>query len=85
MMGTSIPRRLHAADIIGLSFSARAQQIKAQKDAAGLELASASGQNVELTPAHLAELAKAFPPGAAAGSRYPESQLVHMDSEKKAS
>jgi len=32
-----------------------------------------------------AELAKAFPPGAAAGSRYPESQLVHMDSEKKTS
>jgi pyridoxine 4-dehydrogenase len=42
-------------------------------------------QNVKLTPAHLAELAKAFPPGAASGSRYPESQLVHMDSEKKAS
>lgn len=41
--------------------------------------------NVRLTPAHLAELAKAFPPGAAAGSRYPESQLVHMDSERKAS
>jgi pyridoxine 4-dehydrogenase len=38
--------------------------------------------DVKLTPAHLAELAKAFPPGAAAGSRYPESQLVHMDSEK---
>jgi aryl-alcohol dehydrogenase-like predicted oxidoreductase len=37
---------------------------------------------VKLTPAHLAELAKAFPPGAAAGERYPESQLVHMDSEK---
>jgi pyridoxine 4-dehydrogenase len=40
---------------------------------------------VKLTAAHLAELAKAFPPGAAAGSRYPESQLLHMDSEKKAS
>ena len=40
---------------------------------------------VKLTPAHLAELAKAFPPDAAAGSRYPESQLAHMDSEKKAS
>src|SRR5215475_13574582 len=38
--------------------------------------------DVKLTPAHLAELAEAFPPGAAAGSRYPESQLVHMDSEK---
>jgi aryl-alcohol dehydrogenase-like predicted oxidoreductase len=41
--------------------------------------------DVKLTQAHLAELAKAFPPGAAAGSRYPESQLVHMDSERKAS
>jgi aryl-alcohol dehydrogenase-like predicted oxidoreductase len=40
---------------------------------------------VKLTAAHLAELAKAFPPGAAAGSRYQESQLLHMDSEKKAS
>jgi pyridoxine 4-dehydrogenase len=35
-----------------------------------------------LTEAHLATLAKAFPPGIAAGARYPESQLVHMDSEK---
>ena len=41
--------------------------------------------DVKLTPAHLAELAKAFPLGAAAGERYPESQLAHMDSEKKAS
>lgn len=41
--------------------------------------------DVKLTPAHLTELAKAFPPGAAAGDRYPEAQLVHMDSEKKAS
>ena len=40
---------------------------------------------VKLTPTHLAELAKAFPPDVAAGSRYPESQLVHMDSERKAS
>jgi pyridoxine 4-dehydrogenase len=38
---------------------------------------------VKLSPAHLAELAKAFPPGIAAGERYPESQLVHMDSERK--
>jgi aryl-alcohol dehydrogenase-like predicted oxidoreductase len=38
---------------------------------------------VTLKPAHLASLAKAFPPGAAAGGRYPEEHLVHMDSEKK--
>jgi aryl-alcohol dehydrogenase-like predicted oxidoreductase len=40
--------------------------------------------NVKLTNAHLTSLAKAFPPGAAAGHRYPESQLAHMDSEKQA-
>jgi aryl-alcohol dehydrogenase-like predicted oxidoreductase len=38
--------------------------------------------DVKLTDAHLAALAKAFPPGAAAGNRYPEAQLAHMDSEK---
>jgi aryl-alcohol dehydrogenase-like predicted oxidoreductase len=38
---------------------------------------------VKLTDAHLAALAKTFPPGAAAGARYPESQLAHMDSEKR--
>jgi len=38
--------------------------------------------DVKLTDAHLAALAKAFPPGAAAGARYPETQLAHMDSEK---
>ena len=38
--------------------------------------------DVKLTQAHLASLAKAFPPGAAAGNRYPDSQLAHMDSEK---
>ena len=38
--------------------------------------------DVKLTPAHLAALANAFPPGAAAGARYPEAQLTHMDSEK---
>jgi aryl-alcohol dehydrogenase-like predicted oxidoreductase len=37
---------------------------------------------VKLTLAHLAALANAFPPGAAAGARYPAAQLVHMDSEK---
>ncbi len=39
--------------------------------------------DVKLTPAHLAKLAAAFPPDAAAGARYPDSQLVHMDSEKR--
>jgi pyridoxine 4-dehydrogenase len=38
--------------------------------------------DVKLTPAHLAALAKAFPPGVASGARYAEAQLVHMDSEK---
>jgi aryl-alcohol dehydrogenase-like predicted oxidoreductase len=38
--------------------------------------------DVKLTPAHLAALEKAIPVGAAAGARYPEAQLVHMDSEK---
>jgi aryl-alcohol dehydrogenase-like predicted oxidoreductase len=37
-----------------------------------------------LTPEQLAALAKAFPPGIGAGARYPEAQLVHMDSEKPA-
>jgi len=46
-------------------------------------LAEALGsRDVKLTTAHLAALAKAFPPGAAAGARYPEAQLAHMDSEK---
>jgi pyridoxine 4-dehydrogenase len=39
--------------------------------------------DVKLTPAHLAALNAAFPPGVAAGNRYPDSQLVHMDSEKQ--
>jgi aryl-alcohol dehydrogenase-like predicted oxidoreductase len=38
---------------------------------------------VKLTAADLADLAKAFPPGAAAGGRYPEEHLAHMDSEKR--
>jgi pyridoxine 4-dehydrogenase len=38
---------------------------------------------VKLSPSHLAELAKAFPPGIAAGERYPEAQLAHMDSERR--
>jgi aryl-alcohol dehydrogenase-like predicted oxidoreductase len=40
--------------------------------------------DVKLTDAHLAALAKAFPPGVAAGGRYPEEHLRHMDSEKPA-
>jgi aryl-alcohol dehydrogenase-like predicted oxidoreductase len=36
-----------------------------------------------LTKAQLAELAQAFPPGIAAGGRYPEEHLAHMDSEKR--
>jgi aryl-alcohol dehydrogenase-like predicted oxidoreductase len=48
-------------------------------------LAEALGAlDVKLTPAQLATLAKAFPPGVAAGARYPEAQLVHMDSERPA-
>jgi aryl-alcohol dehydrogenase-like predicted oxidoreductase len=39
--------------------------------------------DVKLTDAHLAALAKAFPPGVAVGARYPEAQLAHMDSERK--
>jgi len=38
---------------------------------------------VKLTPAHLTALAKAFPPDVAAGGRYPEEHLKHMDSEKR--
>jgi aryl-alcohol dehydrogenase-like predicted oxidoreductase len=38
--------------------------------------------DVKLTPTHLTALAKAFPPGVAAGGRYPEEHLKHMDSEK---
>jgi aryl-alcohol dehydrogenase-like predicted oxidoreductase len=38
---------------------------------------------VKLSDAHLAALAKAFPPGIASGNRYPDAQLAHMDSEKR--
>jgi pyridoxine 4-dehydrogenase len=37
---------------------------------------------VSLSPADLAEIERAIPPDAAAGARYPEAQLVHMDSER---
>jgi aryl-alcohol dehydrogenase-like predicted oxidoreductase len=49
-------------------------------------LAEALGAlDVTLTNAHLAALAKTFPPGVASGNRYPDQQLAHMDSEKRAS
>jgi pyridoxine 4-dehydrogenase len=38
--------------------------------------------DVKLRPADLAALEKAIPVGAAAGARYPEAQLAHMDSER---
>jgi aryl-alcohol dehydrogenase-like predicted oxidoreductase len=38
--------------------------------------------DVKLTPAHLSALEQAIPADAAAGHRYPEAQLAHMDSEK---
>ena len=47
-------------------------------------LAEALGAlDVKLSADHLAELAKALPPGAAAGERYPAAALAHMDSETK--
>lgn len=39
-------------------------------------------QDVTLSANQLADLDRAIPKGAAAGARYPESQLAHMDSEK---
>ena len=39
--------------------------------------------DIRLTDAHLAALAKAFPPGVASGNRYADAQLAHMDSEKR--
>ncbi len=47
-------------------------------------LAEALGAlNLKLSAEDLARLAKALPPGAAAGERYPAAALAHMDSEKK--
>ena len=47
-------------------------------------LAEALGAlDVKLTAAQLAKLADTFPPGVAAGERYPQSQLAHMDSEHR--
>jgi pyridoxine 4-dehydrogenase len=47
-------------------------------------LAEALGAlEVKLSAEDLARLAKALPPGAAAGERYPSALLAHMDSERK--
>jgi len=47
-------------------------------------LAEALGAlNLKLSADDLARLANALPPGAAAGGRYPEAALAHLDSEKK--
>jgi hypothetical protein len=40
--------------------------------------------DVKLTASDLAALAKAFPPGTAAGERYPAAALAYMDSESSA-
>jgi aryl-alcohol dehydrogenase-like predicted oxidoreductase len=40
--------------------------------------------DVKLTEKHLAALDKAFPDGVAAGTRYPEVQMAHLDSERRA-
>jgi hypothetical protein len=45
--------------------------------AASAARCAASGARATFTEA------RAFPPGIAAGARYPEAQLAHMDSEKK--
>jgi pyridoxine 4-dehydrogenase len=37
---------------------------------------------VKLSDAQMADIERAIPPGAAAGERYPEAQLAHMDSER---
>ncbi|WP_457586054.1 aldo/keto reductase [Ensifer canadensis] len=41
-----------------------------------------ASQAVHLTPEDLAAIEQAVPKGAAAGARYPEAQLAHMDSER---
>jgi pyridoxine 4-dehydrogenase len=37
---------------------------------------------LKLSEEHLAEIERAIPPGSAAGNRYPDAQLAHMDSER---
>jgi aryl-alcohol dehydrogenase-like predicted oxidoreductase len=43
---------------------------------------SLGAMNVKLTSDQLADIERAIPPDAAAGARYPEAQLAHMDSER---
>ena len=43
---------------------------------------SLAALEVSLTAADLAAIEKAVPKGAAAGGRYAEAQLAHLDSEK---
>jgi aryl-alcohol dehydrogenase-like predicted oxidoreductase len=43
---------------------------------------SLGAMNVNLTDEQLADIERAVPPDAAAGARYPEAQLAHMDSER---
>ena len=38
--------------------------------------------DLRLSPEQLAAIERAVPPGAAAGGRYPDAQLAHMDSER---
>jgi aryl-alcohol dehydrogenase-like predicted oxidoreductase len=38
---------------------------------------------VSLSAEDLAEIERAVPPDSAAGARYPDAQLVHMDSERQ--
>jgi aryl-alcohol dehydrogenase-like predicted oxidoreductase len=46
-------------------------------------LAEALGAlDIELTPADLERIERAVPPGSAAGERYPDSQMAHLDSER---
>ena len=48
-------------------------------------LAEALGAlDLALSAEDLRALSEALPPGAAAGARYPEAQLAHMDSERGA-
>ncbi|MFJ9811326.1 aldo/keto reductase [Streptomyces sp. NPDC101158] len=63
---------LHGADIVPLIGARRRDR-----------LAEALGAlDVTLDPAELASMEAAVPAGAAAGARYPEDQMAHLDSEQ---